>query len=78
MQESNEAVVTIPVPSRDVLTGVLTSSLGQGMEIESAMCAAVYLHGAAGDAVAKRLGDRGMLATDLMDALPVVIKSIVS
>ena len=34
--------------------------------------------GAAGDAVAKRLGDRGMLATDLMDALPVVIKSIVS
>ena len=36
----------------------------------------VYLHGAAGDAVRDRLGDAGLLASDLPDAVPNVRKRL--
>ncbi|HEX5038173.1 MAG TPA: NAD(P)H-hydrate dehydratase, partial [bacterium] len=39
----------------DVLTGVITSLIAQGLEPERAAVAGVYLHGRAGDRVAERL-----------------------
>lgn len=58
----------------DVLTGVIGSLLAQGMRPEKAAAAGVYLHGRAGDRVAERLGDRGLLASDVIEELPQVFK----
>lgn len=60
--------------SGDVLAGILVSLLGQGLApLEAAACAA-WLHGAAGDLCAKELGQYGMLPTDLLNALPRLLK----
>lgn len=60
--------------SGDVLAGILTSLLGQGLEpLEAAACAA-WLHGKAGDLCAGELGEYGMLPTDLLDFLPRLLK----
>jgi NAD(P)H-hydrate epimerase len=60
----------------DVLTGIIVSLLGQGLSPETASVAGVYLHGRAGDRVSERLGDRGLLATDVMDEIPLVIREL--
>ncbi len=53
----------------DVLSGVLGGLLGQGLGPEQAALAGVCLHGAAGDLAAGELGQRSLLATDLVGAL---------
>jgi NAD(P)H-hydrate epimerase len=62
--------------SGDVLTGIISSLLAQGMKAEEAATAGAYLHGRVGDLWKKRKGDRGMLAGDLIDELPAVFKEI--
>ena len=60
--------------SGDVLAGILVSLLGQGIvPLEAAACAA-WLHGAAGDRCAEKLGQYGMLPTDMLQALPHLLK----
>lgn len=60
--------------SGDVLAGMIAGLLGQGMSpLEGAACAA-WLHGAAGDLCAWELGQRAMLPTDMLDALPRLLK----
>ncbi|MCW5891786.1 MAG: NAD(P)H-hydrate dehydratase [bacterium] len=54
----------------DVLAGVTGGLLAQGLAPLDAACLAVYLHGAAADAVAARRGQVGLLAGDLLDELP--------
>lgn len=54
----------------DVLTGVLTSLLGQRMAPFDAASLAVYVHGLAGDLAAVELSGRGLIASDLLDYLP--------
>ncbi len=55
----------------DALTGVVTSLLGQGMETFEAACAGAFLHGLAGDYAAQSVGGEvGILASDLIEALP--------
>jgi len=49
----------------DVLAGVIGSLLSQGLEPFAAARLGVYLHGLAGEAVSERLGDAGLLASDL-------------
>jgi len=56
--------------SGDVLTGALGALLAGGLEAFVAAMAAVYLHGAAGEFLAGTLGDAGLLASELADALP--------
>jgi NAD(P)H-hydrate epimerase len=56
--------------SGDVLTGLVTALLAQGLEPRAAALAGAYVHGLAGDLVAERLGTRGLAAGDLADALP--------
>lgn len=56
--------------SGDVLTGVITALIGQGLDAFSAAVLGVYVHGAAGDISHKELGGESVLATDLIAALP--------
>lgn len=53
----------------DVLTGVVAGLLAQGLGLRDAAECGVCLHAAAGDAAARAGGERGMLATDLMEPL---------
>ena len=61
----------------DVLTGVVAAALarwhGRGdgrVDPFAAACAAVYLHGAAGDRAAAARSQTGLIASDVLDALP--------
>lgn len=58
--------------SGDVLTGVI-AALAAGMDPFTAAWAGACLHGLAGDTLAERMGDRGVVAGDLLNALPRVI-----
>ena len=60
--------------SGDVLAGILTGLLGQGMRpLQAAACAA-WLHGSVGDLCASELGQYAMLPTDMLNALPRLLK----
>jgi hydroxyethylthiazole kinase-like uncharacterized protein yjeF len=50
----------------DVLTGIITGFLAQGLSAFDAAVLGVYVHGAAGDRAARRLGRHGTLAGDLL------------
>ena len=54
----------------DVLSGVVVSLLAQGLHPADAAVVGVWLHGAAGEAVTGRMGEAGLAASDLLDALP--------
>ena len=60
----------------DVLTGAIAGLLAQGLSLFDAAALGVYLHGEAGEMVKSRLGDAGMIATDLLPVLPLVIKQL--
>ncbi len=60
--------------SGDVLAGVIGSLIGQGVAPLEAAAAAAWLHGAAGDRAAQRLGEYGMLPGDMVDELPQLLK----
>jgi len=53
----------------DVLSGTIGALLAQGVEPFAAARLGVYLHGLAGEAVRQRVGDAGLLASDLPDEL---------
>ncbi len=53
----------------DVLTGICTAFLAQGLSISKAAQQAVYIHGQAADISAAKYGQRGMLASDLFAEL---------
>ena len=60
--------------SGDVLSGIITALLGQGIApLEAAACGA-WLHGAAGDICAAEIGQYGMLPTDMLNVLPRLLK----
>jgi NAD(P)H-hydrate epimerase len=54
----------------DVLTGIVASLLGQKMNAFEAAALAVNAHGRAGNLAAYELGQRAMIASDLLMALP--------
>jgi len=60
----------------DVLSGAIAGLLAQGLSSFDAAALGVYLHAQAGEMVKARLGDTGMIATDLLPALPLVIKQL--
>lgn len=57
--------------SGDVLGGFILGLLAQGMEVFSAACAGVWMHGAAAAAFGP-----GLIAEDLPDMLPAVLKTL--
>ena len=56
--------------SGDVLTGVITALMGQGLSDFDAAVLGVYIHGLAGDIAAEKLGQVSLIATDIAQALP--------
>jgi hydroxyethylthiazole kinase-like uncharacterized protein yjeF len=59
----------------DILTGLVAGFLGQfPSEPENAIAAAVYLHGLAGQLGAAELGDKALIATDLLHYLPAAME----
>ena len=60
--------------SGDVLAGIITGLLGQGIAPVEAAALGAWLHGAAGDLCARELGEYGMLPSDLLEALPRLLK----
>jgi NAD(P)H-hydrate epimerase len=60
----------------DVLAGAIGALLAQRVAPFAAARLGVYLHGLAGDAVRERIGDAGLLASDLPDAIAVARKRL--
>ncbi|MGN0505342.1 MAG: NAD(P)H-hydrate dehydratase [Lachnospiraceae bacterium] len=59
--------------SGDVLGGMIAGLLAQGETPKMAAMSGCYLHGMAGDVAACRKGTRSMLASDMLEAIPVVL-----
>ena len=60
----------------DVLTGLLASLIGQGLDTLGAAQLGTYLHGLAGDLAAEKLGQMGLTASDIVANLPVAEQMI--
>ena len=54
----------------DVLSGAIAAFLCQGFDAFEAASLGVYVHGLAGDLVCARMGEIGMIATDVIEELP--------
>ena len=62
--------------SGDVLTGMISGLIAQGMDTFEGACLGVYLHGLCGDIKAKELTQYSVMAQDLIDAIPSAIKTL--
>ena len=60
--------------SGDVLTGLISGFISQGLTVKDASCLGVYLHGLCGELAAKDLTQYSVLATDQIDYIPRAIK----
>ncbi len=60
----------------DVLSGVIVSLLAQGCPPPVAAAVGVYLHAAAGQSITARIGQAGLAASDLLDALPLAVAGL--
>ena len=58
----------------DVLTGVIAGLLGQKLSLFDAARLGVYLHGLAGDLAAAEGGPVGLIASDVLDRIPLAIR----
>ncbi|MBI2526176.1 MAG: NAD(P)H-hydrate dehydratase [Candidatus Rokubacteria bacterium] len=56
--------------SGDVLTGMVGAFLARGLDPLAALQSAVYLHGLAGDLACARWGEEGLIAGDIIEAIP--------
>lgn len=67
--------------SGDVLSGILGGLLAQNAKSENRLTAiettalGVYVHGLAGDAAAVKLGEYSLMASDIIEALPLVLRN---
>lgn len=62
----------------DVLTGIIAGLMAQGHSSETAAVLGVYLHGLAGDITAEALGMHGLIASDVLKAVPRAISSLIA
>ncbi len=60
----------------DVLSGILGGLVAQGLEAFDAACLGAFAHGLAGDRVALRQGEAGLLAHDLVEELPATLATL--
>lgn len=61
--------------SGDVLSGIIGTLAAQNLEkLFEASSTAVYLHGLAGDLATKEIGERSVMATDVINYLPKALK----
>lgn len=62
--------------SGDVLCGMITGFLAQGLNCFDASCLGVYLHGLAAEIASKELTEYSVLASDLLNYISVAIKTL--
>ncbi len=60
----------------DVLSGILAGLLTQWFEVEDALKLGVFLHGFIGDQVARKKGEIGIIASDVIEGLPAGMKAL--
>jgi hydroxyethylthiazole kinase-like uncharacterized protein yjeF len=60
----------------DVLSGIIGGLIAQGSEPFTAAVTGVYVHAAAGRRISERLGDSGLLASDLLPEIPLVMNAL--
>jgi NAD(P)H-hydrate epimerase len=58
----------------DVLTGMIGGLICQGLDILPSLLISVYLHGLAGDEVAQELGEKSLVATDIIKKIPALLQ----
>lgn len=61
--------------SGDVLTGMITALVAQGLSGFDAAKFGAYLHGKAGDLAARSKGKAGLIASDIIERIPKALKS---
>ena len=62
--------------SGDVLAGLITGLLAQGLSPKDAATAGVFLHGLAGDLAEKKCGKMSLMASNLLNELPQAINNV--
>ena len=62
--------------SGDVLTGIITGLIAQGLSGEQAAIAGVYLHGLAGDLAANKVGKLSLMASNLLSEIPQALNNV--
>jgi NAD(P)H-hydrate epimerase len=60
----------------DVLTGMISGFIAQGLGPLNASLLGVYVHGLAGDVMAEKKGEHSLIASDMIKAIPNVLKSV--
>lgn len=60
----------------DVLAGITVGLLAQGVSPAHAAVASAFIHGETGERVRSRLGDSGLLASDLLDEIPLAMRAL--
>ena len=60
----------------DVLSGIIGGLIAQGSEPFTAAVTGVYIHAAAGRRISERIGDSGLLASDLLPEIPLVMNGL--
>jgi len=60
--------------SGDVLTGIITSLLGQGYSALEASQIGIFIHGLAGDIAAEKLCQQSIIASDIIDNIGIALK----
>lgn len=62
--------------SGDVLTGMITALLAQGLPASAAAGLGVYLHGSSADVAAKEFGESALMASDVIASIPEVVAAL--
>jgi NAD(P)H-hydrate epimerase len=60
----------------DVLTGIIASLIGQGVDPFNSAVAGTYIHGMAGNLAVSIKGEHGIIASDIIDSIPYTLASI--
>lgn len=62
--------------SGDVLTGIITGQIAKGFDALNAAVFGVFLHGLAGDLAKEQLGEESLLASDIINYIPLAYKQL--
>jgi len=60
----------------DVLTGMISAFLAQGLSPQDASILGVYMHGLIGDIIAERKGKHSLIASDIINTIPSVFRTL--
>jgi NAD(P)H-hydrate epimerase len=60
----------------DVLSGVISGLMAQGLPAAVAASCGVYLHGQAGQDIVVRQGEAGLAASDLLTQIPMTLQRL--